>query len=93
MTTEEDHRQDHVLELVELINAALSGEEIAEIHTSLAIAVACQIITLAPHDVKERLDLGRQFSKQLADFIMREDIVDWIRSQTTLLSEVSLRDH
>jgi hypothetical protein len=86
MSNEEE--QEHVIDLVNQINAVLAGESGAAAQTALTIAVACQVVVDSPNaDVKRREDYARGFANQLAEFIQREDVVGWIKHNISWLPE------
>jgi hypothetical protein len=77
-----DERQDYVVRLVDQINGLLAGEDNAEACTALTLAVACQIIS-TDKGKQDRIGQAHAFAEQLEGFVLRDDMVEWIKSNTT----------
>jgi len=73
---------DHVVGLINQINTVLAGEGWAETATTLTLAVVCHIVATS-NSPEERLDQARGFTKQVEDYLRRQDIVEWIKHSTT----------
>jgi hypothetical protein len=82
--TKDDKRQDYVVGLVNQINRVLDGEDNAEVATALTLAVACNIVATTD-DQNGVMQSARGFAKHLAEFVGREDIVQWIKHGTTFI--------
>jgi 3,4-dihydroxy-2-butanone 4-phosphate synthase len=77
-------QQDHVIELVNQVNAVLAGEELAETATTLTLSVICHIV--ATSDTPEnRLVQAREFARQVNEYIRREDIIEWVKNSVTYI--------
>ena len=79
--SEEDEKQERVINLVSQINAVLAGVDLAESATALTLAVMCQIVATSK-DNAECKSQARFFTKQVFEYADRRDIVDWIRAST-----------
>jgi 3,4-dihydroxy-2-butanone 4-phosphate synthase len=78
----EDERQEHVIVLVNQINGVLGGEGVAETATALTLSVICHIVATS-RSAEERAQQAGVFARQVEDYLRREDIVEWIRANTT----------
>jgi len=75
---EDEEAQQRVMGLVNQINRALGGQDMAEAQTALTIAVACMIVSTASGR-KDRFAQVRSFTGHLEGFLKREDFVEWIK--------------
>ena len=79
MMSDDQAKHDHVVGLVDKISNILAGEDIAIGQTALTLAVAVQMVAMA-RDRGEMMEQAAGFSKQLNQFVARDDIVEWIKS-------------
>ena len=91
MTDDNELGQDRVVRLTDGILAVLAGADGAEADTALTLAVVASICVGSP-DAATRLRAAEGFSRQVREFIQREDIVAWIKASTTWMSSRAKRD-
>jgi hypothetical protein len=85
----DDDKELHVIRMVDQINTVIGGEDLAQACTALTLAVASMIINTSK-DEKERLIQSREFARQLEDYALRGDIVEWIKMNTTHISKPTM---
>ena len=85
MTDDNELQQDSVVRLTDGILAILAGADGAEADTALTLAVVTSMCMGAP-DAATRLQAAEGFSRQVREFIQREDIVAWIKASITWVS-------
>lgn len=91
--TDDTDARDRVIQMVDRINTVLSGEDMAEAHTALTLAVACQIIASDENGgLKGRVAQARTFAGQLDLFLKREDIVKFIKDGIISVTVSARRD-
>ena len=91
MTDDNELGQDRVVRLTDGILAVLAGADGAEADTALTLAVVASICVGSP-DAATRLQAAEGFSRQVREFIQREDIVAWIKASTRWMSSRVKRD-
>jgi hypothetical protein len=87
MSDDSEEAQLHVIRMVDQINGVIAGETTATACTALTIAVAAMIVNTAT-DGKDRISQAREFARQLEQYALRDDIVEWIKAHTTQVSVV-----
>jgi hypothetical protein len=73
-------QQVRVVKLTDGIMAILAGNDGAEAETALTLAVVTWICVLAPNDTESRHQAAEGFTRQVREFIRREDIVEWVKA-------------
>jgi hypothetical protein len=91
MTDDSELVQRRVVRLTDGILAVLAGADGAEADTALSLAVVASICVGSP-DAATRLQAAEGFSRQVREFVQREDIVAWIKASTTWLTSRTKKD-
>ena len=91
MSDDNEFQQDRVVRLTDGILAILAGADSAEADTALTLAVIASMC-MDSSDAAARLQAAEGFSRQVREFIQREDIVAWIKASTTWMSSRAKRD-
>ena len=82
MTDNHEVRQDRVVRLTDGIFSILAGVDGAEADTALTLAVVASMC-MGASDAATRLQAADGFTRQVREFIQREDIVAWIKASIT----------
>jgi len=79
METDEQVK-DRVIALVNEVNRIFAGIDETEAKTALTLTVAGAIITTADDNKESRLKMVQEFSRQVKDYVEREDWVEYVQA-------------
>jgi hypothetical protein len=81
----DNEAQKRVVRMVDGILAIVAGVDIAEADTALTLAVTATIC-VTESDAAVRRQMAEGFTRQVREFIQREDMVEWIRASVRHVS-------